>query len=80
MSTTSRKNGIVACGFNFKHKNTEIIYTVIDSNTLTPIGVFNNLDTAKESGKITTNNQFSILQFYLNEQCNYNSNIIYQSY
>lgn len=76
---TSRKNGVIACGFRRKQQQKTEIFSVIDGFTYNPLGIFDDYDKAKLSGERVTNNKFIILRFILNEECNYNVDNVYQS-
>jgi hypothetical protein len=81
MSFTSRRNGVIACGFKTVNQTLQEkkIYTVIDGFSFTPLGVFDDFDQAKKSGEKITDDKFIILHFVLNSECDYHFNNIYQS-
>ena len=47
------------------------VFLVLEKNTQSPLGVFSSLKLAKESGKKTTNSNYVVIEFTVNDPCKY---------
>jgi hypothetical protein len=52
-------------------KVNNIVFLVVEKNTLTPLGIFDSFEEAKNSGEKTTHNNCMIIPFTLNDSCKY---------
>lgn len=57
--------------FEMVKANKNIVYLVMDKNTNTPLGVFDNLELAKRNGQKVSYYNCIIIPFKLNDSCKY---------
>lgn len=65
---------------NFIHVNSpkKEVFLVLHKNTREPIGIFDNLQNAKESGRKASYHTCVIYKFTLNDQCKYLNSPVYE--
>lgn len=61
-----------------KKKIIQKYYLIINKQSQTPLGIFDNLENAKHEGRINTYYNCSIMEFVLNDGCKYLNNPIYE--
>lgn len=75
--STIRRNGLIACGR--PQIQLKSLYIVIDTDKHKNIGVFDTIDLAVKHG-FTCTSTFAIQKMYLNTDCSYQYDVVYDSH